>query len=1241
MSRSLKFLGPVAIWMLFLTSRAMLHAQPGPQPPLCSANAAVTPALRAESYADRTGDITITCVGGTALTAGAALPTVNISVFLNTSITSRTYANGWSEALLIVDEAGSGMAGTTNTQLVCNDPNGICPMTSTGGTAATYDGSTGRPNIFPGVVNSNVVTFYAVPIDPPAVQDAFLVLRIMNIRVNASTLAPGSGAPAPVIAQISTSNPDILPVSNSQPIVGFVQSGLAFSLRLPDNSGTSGGTAVIPCAAAPQRAGILRFAERYGTVTAPRTAASFVDSDHSPAPLIQNVPGVVNNSESGLYNPTLTAPTVDFANAGLADFGTRFKASFSGVPSGTNIYVSATGVTFSNGSPSASTTGTVARLTQSEVLPFAAIAPTTTLEGIPAVQIPVVGGSATAVWEVLGSNPNTMENFDFAVWAQVGGTAGLTTAVNGSFAPTPPGFSAGDGAQASSTLPLPRFLPDPNPAQNVFQSGICSSITTPILVSGTPDYGNQLTFAATVGPAIPPPADTVTFFDGTATVGTANVDSAGTATVTTTTFLSAGTHSITARFNGDSNLSAVTSSALTVVIGGASVNVSVTSPTVAAGQSVAFGTPIVVSATFAAAPQQPAIRAARLKRFAGAETAGAGTATFTDSSGVSCQSAITNNVATCTLNLSTAGSHTVTVTSDANYVLVGQNTFTFSIAKAVSSTSLAASTYTPTVGQTVVLTATVNGGGATPHGTVGFSTAAGVLGSCGTVALVNLTATCATSFPAAGAIYVDAKYSGDDDTTPSEGGITENVVNGPPPPTTSVTIWVSQNPAVVGQSLTVTASVSTSNAEVPTGSVQFNDGATALGTVPLAGGQASVTITFTTAGSHTLYARYSGDRGFPGSSSLYGILVIRAATSLALTTNPGTSVFGQAVILTAALAANSRGLPAPSGQIQFFDGTALLGAAALASGGASITLSNLIPGTHQLKATYGGDSTWNTSTSAAVIQAVAKAPTVTTLTSSSGAMQATLSSVVSPMSSVSAIPTGTVQYVDATTNEALATGDLAGGKSTATIGAACRMIQAIYPGDANFQGSRSTPAAQLWIGNAASFTSSRFAANEIVTLKGMNLSAGAVTVVDSVASGHTVTPSYTSSGQIDFVLPARLPLGPATVTVANRDGSSLSISIGVAAIAPGIFPAPALVNAGGALYLEIYGTGFDAAGQVTVTVNGQSVPVLFAGPHPQFAGLDQVNAGPLPATLLGAGTVDVVVKIDGQPANSVTVTIVG
>jgi uncharacterized protein (TIGR03437 family) len=75
------------------------------------------------------------------------------------------------------------------------------------------------------------------------------------------------------------------------------------------------------------------------------------------------------------------------------------------------------------------------------------------------------------------------------------------------------------------------------------------------------------------------------------------------------------------------------------------------------------------------------------------------------------------------------------------------------------------------------------------------------------------------------------------------------------------------------------------------------------------------------------------------------------------------------------------------------------------------------------------------------------------------------------------------------------------------------------------------------------------------------------------------------------------------------------------------------------IYLEMYGTGIRNAKNVTVTVGGLSVPVLYSGAAPGYAGEDQVNIGPLPPALAGQGNVNIILAADGQQANIVTVTI--
>ena len=76
------------------------------------------------------------------------------------------------------------------------------------------------------------------------------------------------------------------------------------------------------------------------------------------------------------------------------------------------------------------------------------------------------------------------------------------------------------------------------------------------------------------------------------------------------------------------------------------------------------------------------------------------------------------------------------------------------------------------------------------------------------------------------------------------------------------------------------------------------------------------------------------------------------------------------------------------------------------------------------------------------------------------------------------------------------------------------------------------------------------------------------------------------------------------------------------------------------LYLVLYGTGIrnrSSLSSVTCTINGQSLPVAYAGPQPQYPGLDQVDVL-LPASLKGAGQVNVTLTADGQVSNTATLT---
>lgn len=78
------------------------------------------------------------------------------------------------------------------------------------------------------------------------------------------------------------------------------------------------------------------------------------------------------------------------------------------------------------------------------------------------------------------------------------------------------------------------------------------------------------------------------------------------------------------------------------------------------------------------------------------------------------------------------------------------------------------------------------------------------------------------------------------------------------------------------------------------------------------------------------------------------------------------------------------------------------------------------------------------------------------------------------------------------------------------------------------------------------------------------------------------------------------------------------------------------------VYLLLFGTGFRNFAQpsaMTVTVGGLNVPVLGYAAVDGLAGLDQCNIGPLPRSLAGRGTVNVVLTAGIKAANTVSVNI--
>jgi hypothetical protein len=399
---------------------------------------AATPArLRSERLTELIGDILLTCTGGSPTPFGRSIPQANITIYLPANVTSRVLSNGGSEALLLIDEPG----GLSNpVQRLCPSLDG-CVVPGNGGTAEPFDGRVSRPNIFQGVVSENAVSFANVPIDAPG-QTGTRTYRITNVRIDTSAGGARGTQPVPVIANISLSDPSALPLDNPQAYVGFISRSLVFTVETLA-AGDCGGFSNLG-----QYAQIL-FTEGFASAARERTV---LGADPT-AIAVQNQPGTNYplTSESGFIFPGLPG-------AGLADFGTRLRAVFTNIPPGLGIWVSTKNL--------GAKAGMTAQLVSSEAGPYQPVSPTTTLSAIDAAQIPVVNGTAVAVWEVTSSNPALVEAFAFAAFFD--GAAPPddvpAPAVNGSYAPT---FSPAGTAPMAYPIPSSADTSSANPVISV------------------------------------------------------------------------------------------------------------------------------------------------------------------------------------------------------------------------------------------------------------------------------------------------------------------------------------------------------------------------------------------------------------------------------------------------------------------------------------------------------------------------------------------------------------------------------------------------------------------------------------------------------------------------------------------------------------------------------------------------------------------------------------------------------
>jgi uncharacterized protein (TIGR03437 family) len=189
-----------------------------------------------------------------------------------------------------------------------------------------------------------------------------------------------------------------------------------------------------------------------------------------------------------------------------------------------------------------------------------------------------------------------------------------------------------------------------------------------------------------------------------------------------------------------------------------------------------------------------------------------------------------------------------------------------------------------------------------------------------------------------------------------------------------------------------------------------------------------------------------------------------------------------------------------------------------------------------------------------------------------------------------------------------------------------------------------------------------------------------VKVRDSANVERSAPIFFVSPTQVNYQVPAGVALGPATITIADRNGVATG-QTQIVMVSPGIFTfnangqgvaaaiaarasangaqtiepvaqldptqkryVPVPINLGpetDQVYLILYGTGLrhrSALDAVSVKIGGLEAKTIFAGAQGDYIGLDQINVL-LPRGLVGSGETDVSVTVDGLTANPVTINI--
>jgi hypothetical protein len=414
-----------------------------------------------------------------------------------------------------------------------------------------------------------------------------------------------------------------------------------------------------------------------------------------------------------------------------------------------------------------------------------------------------------------------------------------------------------------------------------------------------------------------------------------------------------------------------------------------------------------------------------------------------------------------------------------------------------------------------------------------------------------------------------------------------------------ITVSATPNPATLGQSVTLTATVGQTASSVPTGSINFMNGSVSLGQASLdSQGTATLVLSSLSAGFYSVVGSYSGDSYYPAGESGAVSLQVLSTTETTLVASPNSVTTGQTLNLVATVSAS--GTSSLSGTVNFMNGSTVLGSASVNSSGvATLSTASLAAGAYSLTARYLGTTNLAASTSAAASVTVtgSTATTATKLVASPNPVTAgqTLNMVATVSASGTASLSGTVNFMNGSTVLGSASVSSSGVAtlSTASLPAGAYSLTAQYLGNTSLGASTSAAVSVTVTASTATTTISLVASPNPVT-------EGQALILTATVSG-TASPT----GTVSFMN------GSAVMGTAALNSSGVA-TLSITSLAVGTYSITAQYPSATGTSPQGSGGASPASATVLVTVDAATVPIV-----PSFS---MTVSGSTPSSVLSGQT---------------------